>query len=158
MNQIYEYHELLAPSTLASVVKTQLDAFRFDVDTWEEPMVMAIQEQLQTPLCVTPELVLAELPQRHRFKELEFTFSLPTRGNVQVEDIADLLEAYPGPGLPKGYTQRLRGLTFSPLRGFMTGSIDLAFEHHGKWYVVDYKSNTLASAWVIMEKTAWMPP
>ena len=25
----------------------------------------------------------------------------------------------------------------------MTGSIDLAFEHHGKWYVVDYKSNTL---------------
>ena len=53
------------------------------------------------------------------------------------------MEAYPGPGLPKGYTQRLRSLTFSPLRGFMTGSIDLAFEHHGKWYVVDYKSNTL---------------
>ena len=25
----------------------------------------------------------------------------------------------------------------------MTGSIDLAFEHRGKWYVVDYKSNTL---------------
>ena len=101
MHQIYEDHDFLAPSTLASVVKTQLDAFRFDVDTWEEPMVMAIQEQLQTPLCVTPELVLAELPQRQRFNELEFTFSLPTRGNVQVEDIADLMEAYPRPWFTK---------------------------------------------------------
>ena len=27
----------------------------------------------------------------------------------------------------------------------MNGSIDLVFEHDGKWYVVDYKSNTLGT-------------
>ena len=30
-----------------------------------------------------------------------------------------------------------------PLAGFLRGFIDLAFEHRGRWYVVDYKSNFL---------------
>ena len=143
MHKIYEDHDFLAPQDLEPLVNAQLKAFRFDVDTWSVPMVTAIQEQLQTPLCVAPELVLADLSQDQRFNELDFTFSLPTTGKVNAEQSAALLEAHGGPGLPRGYPQRLRGLKFNPLRGFMTGSIDLAFEHDGKWYVADYKSNTL---------------
>jgi exodeoxyribonuclease V beta subunit len=37
----------------------------------------------------------------------------------------------------------VRCLDFRPLAGFLKGFIDLVFEHAGRWYVVDYKSNVL---------------
>ncbi|EDN72021.1 hypothetical protein BGS_0823 [Beggiatoa sp. SS] len=36
-------------------------------------------------------------------------------------------------------------LTFSPVRGFMKGYIDMIFEYEGRYYLVDYKSNMLGS-------------
>ena len=40
-------------------------------------------------------------------------------------------------------SQARRRRSFPPLAGFLKGFIDLAFEHGGCWYVVDYKSNFL---------------
>ena len=34
-------------------------------------------------------------------------------------------------------------LSFATLRGFLKGFIDLVFEHEGRYYVADYKSNWL---------------
>jgi exodeoxyribonuclease V beta subunit len=36
-------------------------------------------------------------------------------------------------------------LEFAPAQGFMKGFIDLVFEAHGRFYVVDYKSNWLGT-------------
>ena len=44
-----------------------------------------------------------------------------------------------------GLCERLRRLGFAPLAGFLRGFIDLVFEHAGRWYVVDYKSNRLGA-------------
>ena len=37
----------------------------------------------------------------------------------------------------------VRGLSFDALQGFLRGFIDLTFEHGGRFYIVDYKSNRL---------------
>ncbi|MDT4854573.1 RecBCD enzyme subunit RecB [compost metagenome] len=34
-------------------------------------------------------------------------------------------------------------LEFDSLKGFLKGFIDLTFEHDGRWYIADYKSNWL---------------
>jgi exodeoxyribonuclease V beta subunit len=34
-------------------------------------------------------------------------------------------------------------LAFRDLSGFLVGFVDLVFEHEGRWYVVDYKTNHL---------------
>jgi exodeoxyribonuclease V beta subunit len=39
----------------------------------------------------------------------------------------------------------IKRLAFYDLTGFMKGFIDLVFEHEGKFYVVDYKSNYLGN-------------
>jgi exodeoxyribonuclease V beta subunit len=38
---------------------------------------------------------------------------------------------------------RIEDLSFDPVQGFMTGSMDLVFEHDGRYYLADYKSNWL---------------
>jgi exodeoxyribonuclease V beta subunit len=45
--------------------------------------------------------------------------------------------------MPRGYPERVAALDALPLRGFMTGSIDLVFAHDGRWWLVDHKSNLL---------------
>jgi exodeoxyribonuclease V beta subunit len=37
-------------------------------------------------------------------------------------------------------------LHFAPTRGFMKGFIDLVFEHNGRYYLVDWKSNRLGAS------------
>ena len=84
---------------------------------------------------VLPEGVrLCDLSADARRPEIEFQFALqPTR----VDALLELLHAH---GIVRerdrfGARQRLEGL--------MTGLIDLTYQHAGKWYVLDYKSNRL---------------
>lgn len=46
-------------------------------------------------------------------------------------------------GLPPDYLEHLGALSFVPVRGFLRGFIDLIYRAHGRWYVVDYKTNDL---------------
>ena len=145
IHEIYEFHDFQAPEALRELVAQKLTAYRFDAETWTEPLARNIQASLDTPLGIDPEFSLAQLSLAHRFDELDFVFPLsPDKGKViSAKEIGALMSAYPGPGLPEGYGEHLRALNFLPVRGFMVGSIDLIFEHQGRWYVVDYKSNNL---------------
>ncbi len=77
---------------------------------------------------------LATVPLTARRNEMEFHFAMrPTR----VEALLALLHRH-GLLLERqafGMRQRLEGL--------MTGLIDLTYQHDGRWYVLDYKSNRL---------------
>ena len=46
-------------------------------------------------------------------------------------------------GWQADYATSLAGLDVGTVSGFLTGVIDLAFEHEGRWYLVDWKSNHL---------------
>ena len=57
--------------------------------------------------------------------------------------LGDVFARHAGPPVPGDYADALRRLPFAPLEGFLRGFIDLVFEHGGRFYVIDYKSNYL---------------
>ena len=77
---------------------------------------------------------LCNVPEQARRAEIEFQFSLqPTR----VGALLQLLHAHGVVRERRGFGLRQR------LEGLMTGLIDLTYQHDGRWYVLDYKSNRL---------------
>ncbi|WP_164707249.1 hypothetical protein, partial [Pseudomonas viridiflava] len=51
--------------------------------------------------------------------------------------------ADPQHGLAAPMREAAQRLEFDSLKGFLKGFIDLTFEHEGRWYIADYKSNWL---------------
>ncbi|HAQ88538.1 MAG TPA: exodeoxyribonuclease V subunit beta, partial [Pseudomonas sp.] len=49
----------------------------------------------------------------------------------------------PANGLAEPLREAAARLEFDSLKGFLKGFIDLTFEHDGRWYIADYKSNWL---------------
>lgn len=74
---------------------------------------------------------LAEVPPARRLVELEF--SLPSVG-LDSHALAATLRRH-------GYP--VSGLAFGRLEGYLRGFIDLVYERHGRWHVLDWKSNHL---------------
>ena len=88
-----------------------------------------VAQVLDTEL--VPGLRLASVPRSRRLTELEF--NLPARrlaAHALNETLADL--GYPVPRLG-----------FQTLQGYLKGFIDLVFQHQGRFYVLDWKSNHL---------------
>jgi exodeoxyribonuclease V beta subunit len=99
---------------------------------------------VSTPFDADRALSLAELSTRKCLRELEFL--LPVRGSGKELDAARLAEAFERwaePPVPPGYAARVAALGFTPLLGYLRGFIDLVFEHAGRYFVVDYKTNHL---------------
>ena len=88
-----------------------------------------LRDVFSTPL--RPGLRLSELPAKSRQPELGF--HLPT-GALN----ASRLNAW----LAKR-CYRMPPLTFQSLQGYLSGFIDLVFEHAGQYWVLDWKSNLL---------------
>ena len=80
------------------------------------------------------QLALAALQPGQYQSEMEFMFSA---AHVDVQQIDRLVQAHTLNGMPRAPLQRDR------LNGLFKGFIDLVFEHEGRYYVVDYKSNWL---------------
>lgn len=76
-------------------------------------------------------LRLDRVTHRHRLNELEFCFPVPHLSATGLNDLLSHL-GYSGPRL-----------TFSRLEGYLKGFIDLIFEHQGRFYIIDWKSNHL---------------
>ena len=83
------------------------------------------------PLGTAQPLRLCELPRARRLVELEF--HLPSH-RFDALSLNTLLEAH-GYAMPR--------LSFATLRGFLKGFIDLVFEHEGRFFILDWKSNHL---------------
>ena len=83
---------------------------------------------------------LSKLTQNLR--ELEFTLSLD---KPDLKRLADILERHGAPTAAPSYPARLRQISGQSLKSFLRGFIDLVFKWDGRWYVADYKSNSLRS-------------
>ncbi|GAP35231.1 UvrD-helicase domain-containing protein [Piscinibacter sakaiensis] len=94
-------------------------------------LLRLLRDVLATPL--RPGLRLATVPRRRRLNELAFHLPAPAL------DDAALARWMAAQGLP------VPPLAFGRLRGFLHGYIDLVFEHEGRLYVLDWKSNRLGS-------------
>ena len=94
---------------------------------------------------------LCDVPRSDRLDELNFELPLAGGdapvGTVTPSAIGDVLRRHLPAGDPlAGYADRLSDPDLrAAVRGYLTGSIDLALRLDGAFYVVDYKTNWLAA-------------
>lgn len=101
---------------------------------WIEPLADWLLDLVRRPLALGEggAVALAQLASYQ--PELEFWFEAR---HVDVRRLDALVQEYVLPGVARPALSR------DTLNGMFKGFIDLAFEHDGRYYVVDYKSNWL---------------
>ncbi|CAD5107424.1 exodeoxyribonuclease V subunit beta [Zestomonas carbonaria] len=123
---------------LETLVTTQLAAHGIDAVTWGATATEHLRRVLDCDLDDTG-LGLAALDPARRLPELGFTFPV---ANLDVARLRAILTD-PAHGLAPPLREAAARLEFDQLKGFLKGFIDLTFEHDGRWYIADYKSNWL---------------
>ncbi len=113
----------------------------------DAPEVAAwLEEVVRTPLHAADgsTLALAGVPRWRQVRELEF--QLEGRG-VDSRRLFEQVGLLPGAAGTAG-TAGTRGASApraAHWSGFLRGFIDLVFEHAGRWYIIDWKSNFLGT-------------
>ncbi|HVO24239.1 MAG TPA: exodeoxyribonuclease V subunit beta [Candidatus Margulisiibacteriota bacterium] len=135
--------QCIEPLALRAQLAVTLQRNGFEMD-WADALGRAVTDVVGTPL--EPQLRLRDIPLNRRLNELEFIFPVANAAPhtmLTAARVADIFNRHGTQPLPRDYAGRVRCLGFAPLAGYLRGFIDLAFEHAGRWYVVDYKSNLL---------------
>ena len=114
----------------------------------DSELVAGLLPVLATPLGpLADQLTLTDIPARDRLAELDFELPLGNdSGGGGVQLIADTLDAWlPDDDLLRDYGERLRRAPVdqATLRGYLTGSIDVALRIGGRFLIIDYKTNRL---------------
>lgn len=105
--------------------------YGFVPEQQEQLIALWMHNIVTTPLNDTG-LSLASLGANKRLSELEFDLGI---NRVQVAQLNQTLSTWAG--------RPLEALSIDDFRGMITGFIDLVFEHEGRFYIADYKSNLL---------------
>ena len=112
---------------------TRCDTRRWN--QWQPTLTQWLQQLTRTPIPLMGEaMTLAGLGQHQYQAEMEFW--LPVN-QVDVATLDHLVCAQTLKGVPRA------PLEAAQLNGMLKGFIDLVFEHHGRFHVLDYKSNWL---------------
>ncbi len=122
---------------LAELIEPALRGHGIDSD-WREVALSQLQQVLDSDLDGNG-LTLASLQSARRLPELGFTFPV---ANLDLQRLRAILSD-PAHGLAAPMREAAARLEFDSLKGFLKGFIDLTFEHNGRWYIADYKSNWL---------------
>ena len=99
-----------------------------------------VRKTVSVPLEIArPEFTLSRIAAPARLQEMEFYFpmSAVTPANL-AQAFTEYCEHFEG-AIPSTIDR----LQFRPMSGFMKGFIDLIFQHQGRFYIVDWKSNWL---------------
>ena len=119
-------------SQLRPLVARKLGDFHFD--TFVEVVCDILARTLRVPLG-EDGFMLSQISRASRLSELEFTFPITALTTARLRKVFQVEE------LPLAIDR----LQFAPANGFMKGFIDLVFEHAGRFYFVDWKSNWLGT-------------
>ena len=122
---------------LERVVQRELAAHGFDA-VWLRALTAMVEAVVATPLDASG-MRLCDISRERRLDELEFYYPIAALNDRTLRRL--LADA----GLPDEIRERVESLTFTPTQGYMRGFIDLVFEHEGRYYLADYKSNWLGA-------------
>jgi exodeoxyribonuclease V beta subunit len=118
-----------------------------------EALAHDLVHTLNAPLsAVAPRFCLADLARSDRRDEVDFLFASGSIDDqVDARSVLDII-CQPGTAGSNGYSpsdaylRHIRDRVVEGTRafhGFLTGSIDLVFRHNDRYWIVDYKTNTL---------------
>jgi exodeoxyribonuclease V beta subunit len=125
LHEIFEALDFTDDAAIEPLVARKLAVFGFDRPEFRDAAAGCIRRTLATELA--PGLRLADVKRSARLNELEF--HLPV-GRLDARRLAEVLGEQ---------------LSFAAFSGFLKGYIDLVFEHSGRFYLVDWKSNWLGA-------------
>ncbi|OQW95227.1 MAG: exodeoxyribonuclease V subunit beta [Beggiatoa sp. IS2] len=132
IHQLFEQIDFTAPLTDAEpLIESLLISNNYDI-AWKPTFSKFIMDVVTTPLePKRPTFTLSQINREMRLNELEFYY--PMQG-ITPQGLENLFKRSNIP---------IKTVSFSTLRGFMRGFIDLIFQYEDKFYLVDYKSNLL---------------
>ncbi|HEY6556524.1 MAG TPA: UvrD-helicase domain-containing protein [Polyangiaceae bacterium] len=156
------FHELLehidfSARDFGDMVRAKLASFGYS-ESLVGTVLAALDAFLDTPLADAAEpLTLRQITLHQRLNELEFHMPVAegSHGSSSApgpplkldrltrQQLARVFADSPSDVLPIEYAERVRRLQFLPVEGYLKGYVDLVFQHHGRWYIVDYKTNHL---------------
>ncbi|MDO7711897.1 MAG: exodeoxyribonuclease V subunit beta [Pseudomonadota bacterium] len=140
LHALFEYWDFNSQDdeAMQKLVTRTLLQFGFD-EKWVTVACQWLGEVLATPLA-DDGLHLGQLTQGQRLDELAFYFPVVDLSVAKLK--RNLLPLLADNSPLRAVINRLK---FYDLTGFMKGFIDLVFEHEGRFYIVDYKSNHLGN-------------
>src|SRR5438046_9347719 len=115
-------------SHLRPLVARKLSDFHFE--NFDEVVCDTLEKTLRVSLG-EDGFTLSQVSRPSRLSELEFIFPITALTTERLRKVFQLEEL----------TLAIDRLQFAPANGFMKGFIDLVFEHEGRFYFVDWKSN-----------------
>ncbi len=122
------------------LVERELRSYGYDLALCPD-VLTDLQTVARTPLTGAADAPrLENIPQDQQLRELEFTLSVD---DPDFGALSRILKEHDAPKGAPGYPERLAAETTRTLKTFLRGFIDLVFEWEGRWYVADYKSNSL---------------
>ncbi|HWL54513.1 MAG TPA: exodeoxyribonuclease V subunit beta [Chthoniobacteraceae bacterium] len=145
------FHELLEaldfrnPEQLERLLPEKLAEYGLAPSPFEATLRKTLLAALEVEL--EPGLRLNQISRGERLSETPFTLRLPALSSRR---LVALFRQHDVPTLQPPDLGRLR---FSPIDGFLRGSIDLLFRHEGRYYLLDWKSN-----WLGDRPQAYDPP
>jgi len=144
MHDIFEHLDFAQRETfhMEQLVADKLREYGFEL-THQGTLCNMIQKVLSVPLETSSEtLTLSRIGRRDRLNELEFYFPLKS---ISPKKLKNVFRRYGGMKIPGDFPERIERLHFSPVRGFLKGFVDMVFQFEGRFYLVDWKSNSLGS-------------
>ena len=134
------------------------------VETSLDELAAALVAVCQTPLGpLVGDVRLRDITAEDRAPEMEFEVPLAGGDHPHAEptlrDFVTWLRRLPESDPLRPYADVLvtSAVGEQPLRGYLTGSIDLTFRHDGRYYVVDYKTNWLGDPEAPLDMAAYRP-
>jgi exodeoxyribonuclease V beta subunit len=127
-------------ATIKELVLKKLQAYGFE-NNWQQTIVDTIMHVLTVSLRPDqPDLTLSCIEFNKRVNEMEFYFPI---NPITPQKLQSLFKQQRNVDDNGNFTARLEKLVFAPAAGFMKGYMDLVFQHQGRFYLVDWKSNYL---------------
>jgi exodeoxyribonuclease V beta subunit len=134
LHYIFEHIDFADDRNWVRVVEQAMKRLSGSSDEAYRDNIIALLKQVtaadmpgSTPFCMN------QVTKDKRINELEFDFLLGPFNTAKLEALSS--EAHPF---------RIKSIT--ELEGIMNGKIDLFFEHDGKYYILDWKSNFLGNS------------
>ncbi|MFZ1987312.1 MAG: hypothetical protein WAU91_23085, partial [Desulfatitalea sp.] len=128
------------------LVAAKLEAHGFEA-RWQPAVARMLARLVHVGLPTQVEsgsFCLAQVPSSRRVNEMEFYFPLKRVGG---EKLKQYFKERGGAFFADTAGRALERLTFAPMQGFMKGYVDTIFEHAGRFYLLDWKSNHLGNNW-----------
>jgi exodeoxyribonuclease V beta subunit len=141
LHDVFEHLDFCNPTVplREQLVKEKLAQYGYDL-SWLEIVCSMLDKVLRVPLDPKrQDFCLSRVRMEDRLNELEFTFplkALPPETLRKILARGDLRQEVP---------ETIERLSFSPLRGFMKGFMDMVFRHEDRYYLLDWKSNFLGA-------------